>query len=247
MSPTAAAKAGSGGSGDRLDDHGQDAALRGRDVLEPAGQARKVRPRPGGRRRQDQAPALHLAFGPVPAAAREHGVIDMVRGRVADDLEVDSRRPDGVNRDDGAPQAEVEFGSDPGDGRGQRFARDRGIIGADRETGSVAREDEREIERAERIRDRRYDGGASRVHGLVAAGFERFGRGDDVGDPEHPIVRQGLVAGRIDRQFERRHDRDRGIACRRRGRGSGADRARTFVSHRLNHLPASTRFAGHLP
>ncbi len=114
-----------GASPDRLDDHRQDAALGGRDVLEAAGQARQVRSGTGRRRGQDQPPSLHLALGPVAAPAREHGVSDVVGSRVADDLEVDARRPNDVDRNHRAAQAEAEFGFDPGDGRGKRFARDR--------------------------------------------------------------------------------------------------------------------------
>ena len=116
------------------------------------------------------------------------------------------------------PQIELEFRAARRPPSPASALRGRGRVGADdREARAVAAEDEGKRSPSERVGDRGDRPGADHVDGLVAALRDRFGRADDVGEADDPVVRQRAISFPPYRVGEivRRREGSRRSRCRR--------------------------------
>jgi len=82
-----------------------------------------------------------------------------------------------------------------------------GESGGQGKASAVAGEDEGKVTPLQRVRDGSDDGSGDRVHRLVLPTFDGFGGPFDVGEADHPVVRQGMIDGGIGQTLEISLDR----------------------------------------
>jgi hypothetical protein len=201
----------------RDNDQRQHDALLRADRGVAAGQAGEIRVLAGGSRDDGKMSKLHLTLGPGHAAAGEHRIGDGSRRGKAGDRQVEAGVADCGDADQGGAQAKAHFRGGPGHGAGQCLADRRLGIGGYRKARAVAAEHKGKLAPAGGVEHRRDDRRPDHVHRLVAAGGNRSGRIDDIGDADQPVGGQGAVVLRVEHMGEigERDDRvvETGAAC----------------------------------